>query len=320
MSLVGSRKPVGSIVVHARPIGEALAGGLRGLLPAEETVVVCGERRDVPTDAQVIVTLLDDPDNVRELLVPSIAWTHVLGAGVDGFPFDALGDRVLTCSRGAAAVAIAEWVLGVMLAFEKSLPESWIDAPPTRWNTASLGTLAGRTVGLVGLGAIGAEVARRTLAFDANVVAVRRTRAPSSVAGVEVIGSLHEVLARADHVVIAAPATDETHQLMDAQAFAALKPGAHLVNVARGSLVDQSALRVALDDGHVARASLDTVTPEPLPPGHWLYEHPGVRLSPHISWSAPSTMSRTLELFAENLRRFRQGDALGGLVDPVARY
>ena len=320
MSRPGSERAVGSIVVHAQPFGEALAGGLRGLLPAEEAVVVCEERRDVPADAQVVVTLLDDPDNVRQLLVPSVAWTHVLGAGVDGFPFDALGDRVLTCSRGAAAVAIAEWVLAVMLAFEKSLPESWIDAPPARWNTASLGTLAGRTVGLVGLGAIGAEVARRVLAFDAKVVAVRRTRAPSSVAGVELVGDLHELLERADHVVIAAPATAGTHQLMDAQAFAALKPGAHLVNVARGSLVDQSALRGALHDGRVARASLDTVTPEPLPPGHWLYEHPAVRLSPHISWSAPSTMSRTLEIFVENLRRFRRGAALRGLVDPVAGY
>jgi phosphoglycerate dehydrogenase-like enzyme len=320
MSRLGSEGDVGSIVVHARPFGEALAGGLRGLLPAEETVVVCEERRDVPADAQVVVTLLDDPDNVRQLLVPSVTWTHVLGAGVDGFPFEMLGDRVLTCSRGAAAVAIAEWVMGVMLAFEKSLPESWIDAPPPRWNTASLGALAGRTVGLVGLGAIGAEVARRALAFDTKVVAVRRTQAPSSVAGVEVVGGLHELLARADHVVIAAPASEETHQLMDAQAFAALKPGAHLINVARGSLVDQSALRGALDEGRVARASLDTVTPEPLPPGHWLYEHPAVRLSPHISWSAPGTMSRTLEIFVENLHRFRRGAALRGLVDPVAQY
>ena len=320
MSRFGSVRDVGSIVVHARPFGDALAGGLRGLLSAEETVVVCEERRDVPTDAQVVVTLLDDPDHVRQLLVPSVAWTHVLGAGVDGFPFDALGDRVLTCSRGAAAVAIAEWVLGMMLAFEKSLPESSVDAPPPRWSTASLGTLAGRTVGLVGLGAIGVEVARRVQAFDAKVVAVRRTRAPSSVTGVEVVGGLHQLLAQADHVVIAAPATEGTHLLMDARAFAALKPGAHLVNVARGSLVDQAALRVALDDGRVARASLDTVTPEPLPAGHWLYEHPAVRLSPHISWSAPSTMSRTLDIFVENLRRFRQGAALRGLVDPVAGY
>jgi phosphoglycerate dehydrogenase-like enzyme len=310
---------VGPIVVHARPYGEALAGGLRGALPATETVVVCEGAHHVPPDAQVLVTLLGDPDAIRELFVPSIAWAHVLGAGVDGFPFDALGDRPLTCSRGAAAVAIAEWVMAVMLAHEKSLPESWIDAP-TRWNNASLGSLAGRTVGLVGIGAIGTEVARRALAFDARVVAFRRTATATALAGVEVVPDLSSLLALADHVVLAAPATEETHHLMDAAAFGVLKPGAHLVNIARGSLVDQEALRGALDDGRVGRASLDTVEPEPLPEGHWLYTHPAVRLSPHISWSAPGTMARTVSLFAENLDRFRSGGALDGLVDPVAGY
>jgi len=120
--------------------------------------------------------------------------------------------------------------------------------------------------------------------------------------------------------VLAAPATRETQHLMDAAAFGALKSGAHLVNIARGSLVDQTALRAALDDGRVARASLDTVEPEPLPEGHWLYTHPSVRLSPHVSWSAPGTMDKTVRLFAQNLARFRSGDALDGIVDPVAGY
>jgi phosphoglycerate dehydrogenase-like enzyme len=310
---------VGSIVVHARPYGEGLAAGLRGFVPRSETVVVCEGADSVPTDAQVLVTLLGDANAIRELLTPSIEWAHVLGAGVDGFPFDALGERPLTCSRGAAAVAIAEWVMAVMLAHEKSLPESWIDAP-SDWNIASLGTLAGRTVGLVGIGAIGTEVARRAHAFDARVVAFRRTATPPALPGVELVPDLHDLLARADHVVIAAPATSETRHLMDAAAFEALKPGAHLVNIARGSLIDQDALRVALDDGRVARASLDTVEPEPLPDGHWLYAHPAVRLSPHISWSGPGTMERTMSLFAENLARFRSGDLLNGLVDPVAGY
>lgn len=320
MSPDPAERAPGPIIVHARPYGEALAGGLRAMLPADESIVVCEGGDRVPPDAQVLVTLLGEPDGIRELLVPSLEWVHVLGAGVDGFPFEALGERPLTCSRGAAAVAIAEWVLAVMLAFEKSLPESWIDAPTERWNSASLGTLAGSTVGLVGIGAIGAEVARRALAFDAHVVAHRRTSAPAAVPGVEVVSGLHDLLARADHVVIAAPATEETYHLMDGPAFAALKPGAHLVNIARGSLVDQDALRGALDDGRVARASLDTVEPEPLPEGHWLYRHPAVRLSPHISWSSPATMATTMRLFAENLARFREGAPLGGLVDPVARY
>ncbi len=309
----------GSIAVNAHHYGGLLADGLRQRLPGE-TVVACAARDEVPHDARVLVTLLDDPDAIRDLLTPSVEWVHVLGAGVDGFPFDALEERALTCSRGAAATAIAEWVMGAMLAYTKELPESWIDAPPERWNAASLGTLSGTTLGLVGLGAIGTAIARRALSFDMEVVAFRRTAGQAPVEGVAVLPELVSLLGRSDHVVVAAPATTHTRHLLDDAAFAALKPGVHLVNVARGSLLDQEALRRALDGGIVARATLDTVEPEPLPLGHWLYSHPAVRLSPHISWSSPDTMVRTVGLFVENLGRFRSGAALKGAVDRVAGY
>jgi phosphoglycerate dehydrogenase-like enzyme len=250
-----------------------------------------------------------------------VRWVHALAAGVDRFPFEQLGDRVLTCSRGASAPAIAEFVLATMLAFEKQLPDTWVTEPPDNWNIAALGGLAGKTLGLVGVGAIGTEVARRALAFDMRVVAYRRRPdAPAPVEGVDVVAELSEVLGAADHVVVAAPATPETTQLIDAEAFAHVKPGVHLVNIARGSLVDQDALKAALDDGRVARASLDVVDPEPLPAGHWLYSHPKVRLSPHVSWSAPGTMDRTITLFVENLARYRAGEPLVGVVDAEAGY
>jgi phosphoglycerate dehydrogenase-like enzyme len=309
----------GSVVVNGGAFGEHLAVGFRASTPGE-TFVVCGPDDPVPDDAEVLVTLLDDPDAIRRLLAPSVRWAHVLGAGVDGFPFDALGERTLTCSRGAAAVPIAEWVLAVMLAFEKQLPESFIDAPPARWNVASLGGLSGRTLGLVGVGAIGTAVARRAMAFDMDVLAFRRRAAPAPVPGVELVADLAQLMARSDHVVVAAPATPDTYHLLADDAFAACKPGAHIVNIARGSLVDQDSLRAALDDGRVARASLDTVDPEPLPEDHWLYRHDRVRLSAHISWSSASTMPRTVELFDENLARFRRGEALSDIVDPVAGY
>jgi len=120
--------------------------------------------------------------------------------------------------------------------------------------------------------------------------------------------------------VIAAPSTPETYRLIDKAAFAEMKDGVHLVNIARGTLVDQDALIAALDGGKVARASLDVVDPEPLPAGHPLYTHPKVRLTPHISWSSPVTMPRTMEIFLDNLRRFRNGEPLEGLVDVDAGY
>ena len=99
-----------------------------------------------------------------------------------------------------------------------------------------------------------------------------------------------------------------------------MKPGIHLVNIARGALVDQDALRVALDDDRVAMATLDTVDPEPLPAGHWLYEHPKVRLSAHISWYEPQMQRAALAIFVDNLGRFQRGEELREVVDPAEGY
>ena len=121
---------------------------------------------------------------------------------------------------------------------------------------------------------------------------IRRRDAPAPVEGMELATDLAAAVADADHLVVAAPATAATHHMVDADVFAAAKPGLHLVNIARGSLVDQDALRRALDDGQVGLASLDTVDPEPLPAGHWLYGHERVRLTPHISWAGPRFVHR----------------------------
>ena len=270
--------------------------------------------------ADVLVTLAPSPDELEGALTDDVKLIHVLGTGVDGFPLGLLGDRTLTCSRGASAIAIAEFSMAAMLAFEKRLPATWITEPPPRWGLAGLGGLAGRTLGIVGLGSIGTELARRALAFDMEVVALRRRVALPGLADVELLASLHELLGRSDHVVIAAPATAATRGMFDAAAFSAIKPGAHLVNVARGSLVDQEALLAALDDGRLAMATLDVVDPEPLPVGHALYAHDKVRVSAHVSWDAPSTWHRTIECFAEDLARWRAGEPLRGVVDVAEGY
>jgi len=120
--------------------------------------------------------------------------------------------------------------------------------------------------------------------------------------------------------VLAAPATDRTRDLLDVDAFSRVKPGVHLVNIARGSLVDQDALREALDDGRVALATLDTAAPEPLPEGHWLYAHPAVRVSAHVSWASPAGLDPAIELFIQNLLRKVSGEPLLHVVDPAEGY
>lgn len=298
-------------------MGALVLDGVRRACP-DLTVIEAGTPDAARAD--VLATLSADPNAITGVLTPGIRWVHVLGAGIDEFPLAALGDRVLTCSRGAAAPAIAEFVMAAMLAFEKQLPEMWIAKPPAAWSNASLGGLEGRTIGIIGLGSIGTEVARRALAFDMDVVAIRRRDLPSPLPGISLTGDLGELLASSDHVVVAAPATNRTEHLIDATALHRMKPGAHLVNVARGSLVDQDALLVALDEGRLARATLDVVDPEPLPAGHRLYGHDRVRLSPHVSWSSPRTMRRTMELFVQNVDRYRGGQSLLGVVDPREGY
>ncbi len=268
----------------------------------------------------MLAALSDEAPALARAVTQRIRWVHVLGAGTDGFPFEVLGDRTLSCSRGAGAPAIAEFVLAAILAFEKRLPETWITEPPVEWNSMPLGAVEGRTVGIIGLGAIGTEVARRALAFGMVVTAIRRGTAPPPLDGVRMSADLPALLGCSDHLVVAAPATAATRHLLDDAAFSAAKRGMHVVNVARGSLVDQDALVRALDDGRLSRATLDVVDPEPLPAGHVLYRHPGVRLSPHVSWSSPLTGRRTISLFADNLARYRSGRELLGVVDVEAGY
>jgi phosphoglycerate dehydrogenase-like enzyme len=153
-----------------------------------------------------------------------------------------------------------------------------------------------------------------------RVIALRRTDAPSPVDGVTVATELDDVLREADHLVLAAPATARTRHLLDADAFAKVKPGVHLVNIARGALVDQDALRAALDDDRVSRASLDVVEPEPLPAGHWMYEHPKVFLTPHSSWSSSAFFTAAIDFFCANLARYIAGEPLDGIVDRDEGY
>ena len=277
---------------------------------------------DIPENASgdVLLTIPRDYPNLAGLLDRGVEWVHVTSTGIDGFPLELLGHRVMTCSRGASAIGISEWCLAMMLAFEKDLPAVWLDTPPERWFTAELGALYGKTLGLIGLGGIGTAVARRALAFDMSVLAVRRTTAPPPLEGVELAGSLDKLLARSDHIVVAAPATAATRHLLDADALATAKPGAHIINIARGDLIDQDALRAALDAGHIARASLDTVEPEPLPEGHWLYNHPQVRLSAHVSWCMPESWDLLMAPFADNLRRHLASQPLQGIVNPGEEY
>lgn len=260
---------------------------------------------------------------IRWLDSAEVGWVQLPGTGIDNAP-DALFERnrIVTCARGACAVPISEWVLAAVLAWAKRMPETFLTEPPPAWTIANpaLDALDGSTLALIGLGGIGEAIAARAKAFGMHVRALRRRNVPSSIEGVEIVSSLSELLLGAQHVVLAVPATARTRGLIDADAFAFMTPGVHLVNIARGALVDQDALRVALDTGTVAMATLDTVEPEPLPSGHWLYEHPKVRLTAHISCSSSQFQVTAVEILNDNIDRFLRGQPLLHEVDRVEGY
>jgi phosphoglycerate dehydrogenase-like enzyme len=247
-------------------------------------------------------------------MATGVRWVQLAGTGIDGVPPEIRSAPLLTSARGASAVAISEYVVAVMCAFARNLPANWLAEPPEHWNYQAAATLAGSTVSLFGFGGIARRVARIALAMEMEVLALRRTRAPSPIDGVRLVADFAELAGAADHLVLAAPATDLTRHVVDATSLAAMRRGVHLVNIARGSLIDQEALRAALDDGTVARASLDVTDPEPLPPGHWMCDHPQVFLTPHASWTGPPPFERAAEIFCDNLERYIAGEPLEGEV------
>lgn len=249
-----------------------------------------------------------------------LKWVYSASAGIDFYPPWLLDAPLVTCGRGVASDEIADYVVAAIYAYAKNL-EGVTARSRDQWINAPLGRVSGTTIGIVGLGAIGQAVARRGLALGAQVIGLRRSGAQSGVAGVEHIASLATLVSRADHIVIAVPATAETRHLFNAELLAKVKPGAHIINVARGSVIDQEALIAALDDDRGPDfATLDVTDPEPLPEGHPLYTHPRVRLTPHVSSNYLVVRHRLLEKVCDDISLFVHGKAPSDIVDPVRGY
>jgi len=248
-----------------------------------------------------------------------VRWVFSATTGVDFYPRWMVANTPLCCARGVASEEIAEYVIAAIFAQAKNL-----DAIRARsladWKPITLDRVQGSTIGLVGLGSIGSAVAKRALALGARVIAVRKRPLPSPVPGVEVLDSLVDLVEASDHIVLAVPATDETFALFDGKLLSHVKPGAHLINVARGTVLDQTSLMNQLEDGSLAYATLDVTEPEPLPAGHPLYTHPKVRLTPHVASLHPTVSQALYEKIASNLARYLRGEALQDLVDPVLGY
>jgi phosphoglycerate dehydrogenase-like enzyme len=244
-----------------------------------------------------------------------LRWIHLATGSPDAYPADLLSRaRVVTSSQALYLPQVAEWVVYALLSDLKQ--GMWADhRPPPR-------QLAGSTVGLVGLGRVGMAVARRLLPLGVRVRAIRRRRvAPipgaQLVNGVELARDLADLLATSDAVVLAVPATAATRNMIDANVLRFAKPGLHLLNVGHGSLLEHDALREALDDGGIRLVSLDVTDQQRPPAGHWLYEHPQVRISTPITGSHIG--ADVVAHFLDNLDRWRNHRPLLDQLDRVGR-
>jgi len=248
-----------------------------------------------------------------------LKWVYSASTGVDFYPGWLLDAPLVTCGRGVAADEIADYVISAIYHRAKDLEGARVHSR-SEWRQIPLGRVTGSTVGIIGFGAIGQELARRALALGAEVAAARRRPLNSPVPGVRLLSSPAEVVAVSDHIVLALPATAATRGLIDAAVLARARSGAHLINIARGSVLDQDALVAALDMGQLGFATLDVTEPEPLPEGHPIYSHPKIRLTPHISSNYLAVRDRLLDKVNDDLSRFARGEAPSDIVDAAARY
>lgn len=310
---------VGEVVVapYEEPSEVRTRRSRPGYVPGrDDTVTLTPPQRRALAMADVALALDLPPDTPR--LAPRLRWVQAAGTGVGHLVTAGLADAgiALTNGAGTSADEIAEHVLARLLEHWKRLPELAQAQDERAWRPLYGRRLAGSTVALVGLGAIGRAVATRLRALGVVVLAVRRSGAPDPVAD-EVVGpeGLRGVLARADAVVLAVPETAATTHLLDREALAALPPGAVVVNVGRGSAVDEDALDAALASGHVAAAALDVFAVEPLPPGSPLWARRGARLSAHCASVPAETARRVHALLRENVGRWVRGEPLHNQVD-----
>jgi phosphoglycerate dehydrogenase-like enzyme len=288
-------------------------------------------------DRESIAAHLPDADAAFTPYVPRdifarltrLRWVQAPAAGVDFllYPEMIASPIVITSARGIRARAIAEHVLGVTVALARRFPLAWRYQAAREWGQdaveqSGIRTLHGRRVGIVGLGAIGMEVARVMSAFGMRVSGIRRTPGPPPPGVEDVLppDRLLELLAVSDVVVLSAPLTAGTGGLIGRRELAAMPPRALLVNIARGKLVDDDALVDALRAGRLGGAALDVFTHEPLDASSPYWDLPHVIVTPHTSGALEDYWTPLVDLFADNLRRFEAGRPLLNVVDKAAGY
>lgn len=308
------------------PVEEHHLNQIRQVAPEAEVEQTTDRARvvDLAPEVDVIVGWNVSREAVQR--AGRLRWIHSTAAGVDQLLHPEILERdiILTTSSGIHAESITEHVLALMLAFARRLHVAIRNQLAHRWDRPSTvgRELRGKTVGILGLGHIGREVAARAAAFGMRVIGTKHTPEPIPHADrVLPPEGLDEVLREADYLVITLPLTSETRGLIGPRELGLMKSSAYLINVARGAIVQEAALIEALRQGRLAGAGLDVFEREPLPQDSPLYEMEQVILTPHVSGGGGTGYyDRAIPLFCENLRRYLTGEPLVNVVDKRRGY
>ncbi|MBL8212241.1 MAG: D-2-hydroxyacid dehydrogenase [Bryobacterales bacterium] len=254
--------------------------------------------------------------------VKDAKWLHSFTAGLESVLFPELVESSLPMSnaKGLYGRSLGEFAIAAALFFAKDFRRMLRSQAAHEWDQFDVEELTGATFGIIGYGGIGREAARRALALGMKVVAIKRH--PDPVDGIEVLppSGLHDMLPRCDYLMVSAPNTPETKGMLGAEQIAMLKPNCVLINVGRGSVVDEDALIAALEQKRIKGAALDVFNVEPLPAGHAFYKLENVLLSPHCADHTATWLDDSMQFFIENLGRFQRGDKLENLVDKKLGY
>ena len=266
-------------------------------------------------EADVILNWTGSRDLLRQVWrrAPQVRWMHSRSAGLDELLFPELAESTvpLTNARGVFSEILGEFVMAAVLFFAKGLRRMVHSQEAGVWDQFDTTQVAGQTMGVIGMGDIGKAAARRGKAMGLRVIGLRRAGGPQRK---------HELLARSDYVVLSTPLTAETRGLIGEAELRAMKPGAVLINVGRGPLVDEAALIEALREKRIGGAALDVFNEEPLPAGHPFYTLDNLLLSPHAADHTPDWQQRAMQLFLDNFARYRNGQPLRNVVDKRRGY
>jgi len=257
------------------------------------------------------------------LAAPRLKWVHALSAGVEGLicPEIQASDIILTNSKGIHGIPVSEHVFSLMLAFTRGLNLLIRRQLDKKWERVTTDEIHEKTIGIVGLGSIGREIAKKAKGLGMEVVATKQEMTTEIfVDKLYKPEQLHEMLAVCDFVVVALPLTEKTAGLFTLEEFKAMKPTAYFFNIARGAIVREAALAKALQLGIIKGAGLDVFEAEPLPADSPLWSMDNVIITPHLAAISPCYLDRAVKLFVDNLTRYTQNREMFNIVDKKKGY